>query len=236
MENRPATPLEDDLDTSSAVETPTDAEDIALAGGPYPEPRRSGLILTALLFVFFIAIFVAAFLFIYNNGQQNGLTAALSEPTPTPAPPAGMERVVVSHINASPIVTSENVMVQITATPVPNITPSPGATPQSISVQATNYYTGANLSFTISDVVGNVSTPQSGTPPPLAPIENAAIRFVFYNKDGTAAGSWIESFGPIPLGGSKDFTTTIPTKPGLGKWDGSQSIQPQVYAILTQQQ
>jgi hypothetical protein len=235
VENRSGTPLQDDLDTSSAVETPTDAEDIALAGGPYPQPRRSGLVLTVILFIFFMAIFAAALLFIYNNGQQNGLTAALAEPSPTPAPAPGTERIVVSAINASPIVSSENVMVQVTTTPVPNVTPSPGTTPQAISVQVTNYYTGATLSLTISDVTGNVPTPEGGTPPPLAQIQNVAIRFVFYNSDGSAAGNWIESFGPIPLNGSQKFTTTIPTKPGLGKWDGTQSIQPNVYAILTQQ-
>ncbi len=239
--------LEDDLDTSTPVMTPTDAESAAMAGRPYPKPRASALIMTAVFFGFFMLIFVAAAFFIYGN-KENGLAAVFVEPSPTPVIPPGAERVQILNIKASPVVSSENVVVQVTATPVPSATPVPGVTPQPMNVTVTNYYTGANLSLTIKDNLGLVPTPVAakagaGTPtvapPSMAPIQSVTLKIVFFNQDkdragnNISAGSWVASVGPIPLGGSKDFNITIPTKPGLGKWDGKGPVIATVYAILT---
>ncbi len=240
--SNPRLKLEDDLDTSTPLMTPTDAESAVMAGRPYPPPRTSALILTALLVGFMLVVFAAATFFIYN-GKQNGLTAAFPESSPTPVAPPGSERVQIPNISAAPVVSSENVIVQVTVTPVPSTTPLPGTTPQPpMNVTVTNYYTGANLTLTITDKLNLLPThaPQivgPGTPavptPAIAPMQSVILKIVFFNNDNSVAGSWVANVGPIPLGGSNDFTIAIPTKPGLGKWDGKGQIIATVYAIVT---
>jgi hypothetical protein len=227
--------LEDDLDTSTPVMTPTDAEDRAMAGRPYPKPRASALIMMVVFFGFFLLMFAFAAFFIYGNNKQNGLAEVFVEPTVTPAIPPGAERVQPSVISVSPVVSSENFLIRV---PMLNS----GLTPQTISVTVTAHYTGANLTLRVTDEPNRIPTPVeakagAGTPtvapPSMAPIQSVSIKMVFYNQDGSATGNWLSSVGPIPLGGSKDFTITIAPKPGLGKWDGKGQVVATVYAILT---
>lgn len=229
----------DDMDTSTAYETPTDAEDIARASGRAGQPISGGTkVMIALIIGFFLVVFVLTF-FIYFAGsnQQNVLQSAFDAGTPVPVNAPGTERISVQVLSVSTTQDSQQRQAMVTPTKVRDATPAANVTVVPYEITVTDYYTGASLKIKVKDSIAAIATPQGGgTPAPslTAPIQTVTLRFVFHNQDGTAAGNWVANFGPIPLNGEKDFDVQIPTKPGLGKWDGKGGIQIINYAIVTQ--
>lgn len=231
----------DDMDTSTPFETPTDAEDIAQAEGRGTQPVSIGAkVMIALITGFFLMVFALTFYIYFAGGnQQNLLQAALDPGTPVPENATGTERInaVVVPGSIQIVQSSTQRQAMVTPTKVPSATPIPNATVVPYEITVTDYYTGANLKVRIKDNVGAVPTPQGGgTPEPslTAPIQTVTLRFVFYNTDKTSVGNWVANFGPIPLNGEKEFDVKIPSKPGLGNWDGKGSVQVITYAILSQ--
>ncbi len=235
--------MTDNMDTSNPNLTPSDPEDVARAGQPSRRVSMGAWIMIALFVAFFVVIFLFTFLFVYNNNKENGLQAQFPAVTATPAVGTGGERIVVANIKAVPTVISEKVKLMATPTPPPTVAnqPTPATkppTPEPMEIEVTNYYTGASLTLTVKDDPSLLPTPvgnaKDATQVPVGAVTSATVKFLFYNKDGRVGGNWVDNVGPIPLGSSKDFTINIPTKPGLGNWDGTPDVRAVVYAVLVE--